>query len=58
MNLDIWNNARVHEITGYSFEEIQGCLHDLFLFIYNSLSPNRLENFDLETILKTKNYVA
>ena len=56
MNLDIWNNERVHHLTGYSVDDIKHCLHDLFLFIFNSLSPNRLENFDIESILETKMY--
>jgi len=50
LNTDIWNNERVVAISGYSILDIKTCLFDLADFIANNLSPNRLENFDVESI--------
>ena len=52
LNLDIWNNQTVHTLTGYSILDIKDCLHELAIFISTNLQPNRLENFDVEGILK------
>jgi hypothetical protein len=56
LNLEVWNNNVVHKLTGKTVDHIRNCLMDLFHFIYNSLSPNRLENFDPISITKTKAY--
>ena len=58
LNLDIWNNVQVHQVSGYTFEDIKRCLLELVLFISNNLSPNRLEGFDLEAIHQVKNYYS
>jgi hypothetical protein len=50
MNTDIWNNERVVGITGYTIGDIKDCLYDMAEFIQTNLSPNRLENFDIETV--------
>lgn len=50
LNTDIWNNERVASISGYSITDIKPCLFDLAEFISSNLSPNRLANFDIESI--------
>ena len=56
LNLDIWNNQTIHNLTGYSIEDLKKCLFDLATFISNNLQPNRLITFDINAILKTNNY--
>ena len=56
LNTKIWNNEEVEENTGYSITDIKGCLSDLSEFISKHLSPNRLENFDIEAIKNLKSY--
>jgi len=56
LNLDIWNNQTVHQMTGYSIDDIKTCLIELSQFICNNLSPNRLEGFDLSAISTTQRY--
>jgi hypothetical protein len=56
MNLDIWNNQNVHSMTGYSLEDIKPCLVELSQFICNNLSPNRLEGFDITSIMGVQHY--
>jgi hypothetical protein len=56
LNLEIWNNQNIHNLTGYSMEDIRKCLFDLATFISNNLQPNRLISFDINAILKTNNY--
>jgi len=47
LNLSIWNNERVHNLSGYSLDDIRPCLYELSKFICNNLSPNRLEGFSI-----------
>jgi hypothetical protein len=56
MNLDIWNNQYVHNITGYSIDNLKQCLLDLAMFISDNLQPDRLDSFDVQSILTTKIY--
>lgn len=56
LNLQIWNREYIHQLTGYAVEDIKECLYDLSMFIANSLSPNRLANFDIELIKEERNY--
>ena len=56
LNLQIWNNQTVHQMTGYSINDIKDCLIELSQFICNNLSPNRLEGFDLGAIETTQQY--
>jgi len=56
MNLAIWNNPHVRQLTGYTLKDIQQCLVELSQFICNNLSPNRLEGFDIPAILSATNY--
>jgi len=46
----------VHEMTNYSIIDIQKCLYDLAVYISKNLSPNRLENFDIENIMHVRIY--
>ena len=54
LNTDIWNNAKVVSITGYTIEMLVKPLYDLARFIEESLEPNRLEDFYLKQILTLK----
>jgi hypothetical protein len=45
-------------MTGYSILDIKECLLELSLFISNSLSPNRLEGFDMSAIGSIQLYQA
>ena len=56
LNLDIWNNSNVHQLTGYTLEDLKECLIDLSEFISTNLSPNRLETFDLSSIMAVPMY--
>ena len=56
MNTDIWNNEKVARISGYTIVDIKSCLFDLSEFIASNLSPNRLENFDIEAVKGLENY--
>ena len=56
LNTSMWNNQAVHEITGYSIDDIRQCLYEISHFICNNLQPNRLECFDIERILTTPIY--
>lgn len=56
LNTDIWNNERVVSISGYTITDIKACLYDLADFISSNLSPNRLENFDIESIKSLEPY--
>lgn len=56
LNLDIWNNQTVHSMTGYSMQDIKPCLVELSQFICNNLSPNRLEGFDITSIMAVPQY--
>ena len=50
LNTDIWNNEEVTRVSGYTIVELRECLYLLAQFISSSLSPNRLESFDIEGI--------
>jgi len=56
LNLEVWNTEQVYNLTGYSIEDLKNCLYDLSVFIWNSLTPNRLENFDIKSILNAKKF--
>ena len=48
LNLHIWNNKIVHEMTLISILDIKDCLYELSIFISNNLQPNRLECFKID----------
>jgi hypothetical protein len=48
LNLDIWNQKKVVNLSGYSIEMLVECLQALSIFIRVNLSPDRLEGFDLD----------
>lgn len=56
LNLDIWNNHNVHNLTGYSIEDIKSCLLELCNFMIEDLLPNRLAPFEISYIKETKIY--
>ena len=56
MNTNIWNNEAVHNMTGYSIEDIKECLITLANFISSNLQPDRLEGFNLEELKNLKLY--
>jgi hypothetical protein len=56
LNLEFWNNQYVHNLTGYSLDDLRVCLYDLAMFISDNLQPDRLESFDLNSINTTKLY--
>lgn len=56
MNLHIWNNSTVNQLTRYSINDLKPCLVELSQFISNNLSPNRLEGFDITAIINTQIY--
>ena len=45
-------------LTGYSITMIQEPLYKLAMFIRENLTPDRLEGFDLEGIMKIKHFEA
>lgn len=50
LNLEIWNNYNVHNLTGYSIDDVKGCLIELCTFMIEDLLPNRLATFDINFI--------
>jgi hypothetical protein len=56
LNTAIWNNEKVVTVTGFSISDLKQCLYDLADFIYKNLSPNRLQNFDIESIKHVEPY--
>ena len=56
MNTNIWNNEAVHNMTGYSIEDIKECLITFANFIRSNLQPDRLEGFNLEELKNLKLY--
>jgi hypothetical protein len=56
LNLDIWNNHNVHNLTGYSIDDIKSCLIELCNFMIEDLLPNRLAPFDISYIKEAKIY--
>ena len=56
LNLDIWNNHNVHNLTGYSIEDIKSCLLELCNFMIEDLLPNRLAPFEISCIKEAKIY--
>jgi hypothetical protein len=57
-NLSIWNNSKVHSLTGYRLQDLKHCLVELSEFISNNLAPNRLEGFDISAIMAVPEYDA
>ena len=57
LNTDIWNNIDIKTISGYSILDIKHCLYDIATFASKNLSPNRIENFNLDTILETQEFL-
>ena len=58
LNTDIWNNPRVVSLTGFSILMIKEPLYQLAQFIRENLTPDRLEGFDLESILEVQDFVS
>ena len=56
INTDIWNNASVVAVTGYTIEMLKQPLYEMSMFIRNNLSPDRLEGFDIQHVLSVKNF--
>lgn len=56
LNLDIWNNHNVHNLTGYSIDDIKSCLIELCNFMIEDLLPNRLAPFNISYIKEAKIY--
>ena len=56
LNTDIWNNAYVVSLTGYSIMMLKEPLYALSKFIRENLTPDRLEGFDLENILELRDF--
>ena len=52
VNTKIWNNQKVTERTGIKYTALKPCLYNLANFIRESLDPDRLHGFDLQTILE------
>ena len=46
----------VVNISGYTIDDLKPCLIDLATFISDNLSPNRLQDFDIESIKSVENY--
>ena len=53
---ELWNNESIFKTTGYSINDIKGCLTDVAEFIAQNLSPNRLANFDIKAIKSVEPY--
>ena len=53
----MWNNAEIVKTTGYPMSTLKPCLYDLAFFARDSLNPNRLWCFDLESIRTIDDYV-
>ena len=49
-NTSIWAADEVSGPAGYTVDELRPCLYDLAYFIRDSLKPDRLTGFDLESI--------
>lgn len=47
INIDIWNNYNVHNLTGYSIEDLKNCIIEICVFMIEDLLPNRLEAFNI-----------
>ena len=52
----MWNNLKIVNLTGYSINMLIEPLYKLSKFIRENLTPDRLEGFDLEGILKIKQF--
>ena len=50
LNLDIWNNARISGITGYTLEMLKPCLLSMIEFMKQNLQPDRLKYFCTDQI--------
>ena len=56
LNTDIWNNAYIAGLTGYTVEMLRVPLYQLCLFIRENLTPDRLKDINLEAILQVRNF--
>ena len=56
LNTDIWNNAYIVGLTGYTIEMVRKPLYQLCLFIRENLTPDRLKDVNLEAILQVRNF--
>jgi len=45
------------KVTGYTYSALKQCLHELANYIRESLAPDRLKGFDLQTILEADDYL-
>ena len=52
VNTQIWNTQRVVENTGVKYSALKNCLFELANFIRESLVPDRMQGFDLQSILE------
>ena len=50
LTTNMWNNAEIVKVTGYSITMLKPCLYDLAHYTKNSLTPDPLWCFDLESI--------
>ena len=57
LNTDIWNNNDIKKVSGYSILDIKHCIYDSATYASNNLSPNHLENFNLDSILETEEFL-
>jgi len=57
VNTQVWNNQQVLEVTGITYKALKQCLYELANYIRESLTPDRLYGFDLETILEADNFL-
>ena len=56
VNTKIWNNQKVMENTGLTYTALKQCLYELANFIRESLVPDRLHTFDLQSILEADDF--
>ena len=47
-----WNNMKVFYSTGYSIEMLKPVLYEVAVFMSQFLKPNKLRDFELESILE------
>ena len=57
VNTQVWNNQQVLEVTGITYKALKQCLYELANYIRESLTPDRLYGFDLETILEADDFL-
>ena len=56
VNTQVWNNQKVLKVTGYKYTALKQCLYELANNVRDSLTPDRLYGFDLETILEVDDF--